>query len=190
MDDVERGGAAGAETSNIDVVMDEDQSRARKDHGPENLARLRRFALNILRANQDKHSTGARSSAPHGTMRSSSFSPRPNAIALPPSVLSALASLRWAMVSVGYDQSQQCFIEYKTYCHPDTLRRARRRSDRQAFEPLRQLPPAPTPTPSAVAMSDYPVASRALPPCNSSRSAPKNQRLRLRLGTVCGKRGS
>jgi predicted transposase YbfD/YdcC len=37
--------------------MDEDQSRARKDHGPENLARLRRFALNILRANQDKHST-------------------------------------------------------------------------------------------------------------------------------------
>jgi hypothetical protein len=133
----------------------------------------------------------AKSSAPHGTMRSySSFSPRPNAIALPPSVLSALASLRWAMVSVGYDQSQQCFIEYKTYCHPDTLRRARRRSDRQAFEPLRQLPPAPTPTPSAVAMSDYPVASRALPPCNSSRSAPKNQRLRLRLGTVCGKRGS
>jgi predicted transposase YbfD/YdcC len=34
--------------------MDEDQSPARKDHGPENLARLRRFALNILRANQDK----------------------------------------------------------------------------------------------------------------------------------------
>jgi predicted transposase YbfD/YdcC len=29
----------------LDVVMDEDQSRARKDHGPENLARLRRFAL-------------------------------------------------------------------------------------------------------------------------------------------------
>ena len=41
----------------LDVVMDEDQARARKDNGPENLARLRRFALNILRANQDKGST-------------------------------------------------------------------------------------------------------------------------------------
>jgi hypothetical protein len=39
----------------LDVVMDEDPGR--KDHGPENLARLRRFALNILRANQDKGST-------------------------------------------------------------------------------------------------------------------------------------
>ena len=41
----------------LDVIMDEDQARARKDHGPENLARLRRFALNILRANKDKGST-------------------------------------------------------------------------------------------------------------------------------------
>jgi predicted transposase YbfD/YdcC len=41
----------------LDVIMGEDQSRARKDNGPENLARLRRFALNILRANQDKGST-------------------------------------------------------------------------------------------------------------------------------------
>ena len=41
----------------LDVVMDEDGSRTRKDHGPENLARLRRFALNLLRANQDKGST-------------------------------------------------------------------------------------------------------------------------------------
>jgi predicted transposase YbfD/YdcC len=41
----------------LDVVMDEDQARARKDHAPENLARLRRFALNILRANEDKGST-------------------------------------------------------------------------------------------------------------------------------------
>lgn len=41
----------------LDVVMDEDGSRARKDHGPENLARLRRFALNLLRANRDKGST-------------------------------------------------------------------------------------------------------------------------------------
>ena len=37
--------------------MDEGQSRARKDNGPENLARLRRFALNIIRANRDKGST-------------------------------------------------------------------------------------------------------------------------------------
>jgi predicted transposase YbfD/YdcC len=41
----------------LDVVMDEDQARARKDHAPENLARLRRFALNIIRANNDKGST-------------------------------------------------------------------------------------------------------------------------------------
>jgi hypothetical protein len=41
----------------LDVVMDEDQARARKDHAPENLARLRRFALNLLRANPDKGST-------------------------------------------------------------------------------------------------------------------------------------
>ncbi len=41
----------------LDVVMDEDGSRARKDHGPENLARLRRCALNLLRANRDQGST-------------------------------------------------------------------------------------------------------------------------------------
>jgi predicted transposase YbfD/YdcC len=41
----------------LDVVMDEDQARARKDHAPENLARLRRFALNLLRANPDRGST-------------------------------------------------------------------------------------------------------------------------------------
>lgn len=41
----------------LDVVMDEDGSRARKDHAPENLARLRRFALNLLRANRDRGST-------------------------------------------------------------------------------------------------------------------------------------
>ena len=41
----------------LDVVMDEDGSRARKDHAPENLARLRRFALNLLRANLDQGST-------------------------------------------------------------------------------------------------------------------------------------
>ncbi len=41
----------------LDVVLDEDRARARKDHAPENLARLRRFALNVLRANPDQGST-------------------------------------------------------------------------------------------------------------------------------------
>jgi predicted transposase YbfD/YdcC len=40
----------------LDVVLDEDLARARKDHAPENLARLRRFALNVLRANRDQGS--------------------------------------------------------------------------------------------------------------------------------------
>lgn len=33
----------------LDVVMGEDHDRARRDHAPENLARLRRLALNLLR---------------------------------------------------------------------------------------------------------------------------------------------
>ena len=33
----------------LDVVLGEDQARARRDHAPENLARLRRLALNLLR---------------------------------------------------------------------------------------------------------------------------------------------
>ena len=37
--------------------MDANQARARKDNGPENLAELRRFARDILRAEQDKGST-------------------------------------------------------------------------------------------------------------------------------------
>jgi predicted transposase YbfD/YdcC len=41
----------------LDVVLDEDRARARKDHAPENLARLRRFALNVLRANRNQGST-------------------------------------------------------------------------------------------------------------------------------------
>ncbi len=40
----------------LDVVMDEDHARNRRDHGPENLALLRRFALNMLRANTAKGS--------------------------------------------------------------------------------------------------------------------------------------
>ena len=41
----------------LDVTMDEDLSRARKDNGAEKLACLRCFALDIIRADQDKPST-------------------------------------------------------------------------------------------------------------------------------------
>jgi predicted transposase YbfD/YdcC len=37
----------------LDVVFDEDGARSRKDYGPENLAVLRRLALNILRSHPD-----------------------------------------------------------------------------------------------------------------------------------------
>lgn len=40
----------------LDVVFDEDRARNRKDHGPENLAILRKLALNILRSHPDKAS--------------------------------------------------------------------------------------------------------------------------------------
>ncbi|HTB01643.1 MAG TPA: ISAs1 family transposase, partial [Bradyrhizobium sp.] len=40
----------------LDVHFAEDANRARKDHAPENLAILRRLALNILRANPDRKS--------------------------------------------------------------------------------------------------------------------------------------
>jgi hypothetical protein len=33
----------------LDVVMDEDQARNRKDHGPQNLALLRKLALNLAK---------------------------------------------------------------------------------------------------------------------------------------------
>ena len=38
----------------LDVQMGEDQSRARMGHAPENLATLRRLALNLLRRDQTK----------------------------------------------------------------------------------------------------------------------------------------
>ncbi len=38
----------------LDVVFDEDGSRTRKDNGPENLAILRRFAINIIRSHPDR----------------------------------------------------------------------------------------------------------------------------------------
>lgn len=40
----------------LDVLMDEDRARNRRDHGPENLALVRRFALNLLRTSPAKGS--------------------------------------------------------------------------------------------------------------------------------------
>jgi len=40
----------------LDVVFDEDRARNRKDHGPENLAILRKLALNLLRSHPHKAS--------------------------------------------------------------------------------------------------------------------------------------
>ena len=40
----------------LDVVFDEDGARNRKDHGPQNIALLRKIALNLLRAHTDKAS--------------------------------------------------------------------------------------------------------------------------------------
>ncbi len=38
----------------LDVTMNEDRQRNRKDHGPENLALMRRLALNIARREPSK----------------------------------------------------------------------------------------------------------------------------------------
>ena len=40
----------------LDVTMDEDRARNRKDHGPENLALLRRLALNLAKLEPSKGS--------------------------------------------------------------------------------------------------------------------------------------
>jgi predicted transposase YbfD/YdcC len=40
----------------LDVSFNEDQSRVRKDHGPENLSRLRRLTANLLQLNNSKKS--------------------------------------------------------------------------------------------------------------------------------------
>jgi predicted transposase YbfD/YdcC len=40
----------------LDVSFNEDQSRVRKDHGPENLSRLRRLTANLLQLNKSKRS--------------------------------------------------------------------------------------------------------------------------------------
>ncbi len=42
----------------LDVVFNEDDARTRKDYGPQNLAVLRRIALDILRAHPDNRSVG------------------------------------------------------------------------------------------------------------------------------------
>jgi predicted transposase YbfD/YdcC len=46
----------------LDVVMNDDKNRARKDHAPENLATLRRLALTILRAHPTAIRCAAKSS--------------------------------------------------------------------------------------------------------------------------------
>lgn len=40
----------------LDVAFDEDRARNRKDHGPQNIALLRKLALNLLRSDPDKAS--------------------------------------------------------------------------------------------------------------------------------------
>ncbi|HWE95201.1 MAG TPA: ISAs1 family transposase, partial [Tepidisphaeraceae bacterium] len=40
----------------LDVSFNEDQSRVRKDHGAENLSRLRRLTANLLQLNKSKSS--------------------------------------------------------------------------------------------------------------------------------------
>jgi hypothetical protein len=40
----------------LDVIFDEDACRVRRDHGPENLALLRRISLNLIRTDTSKGS--------------------------------------------------------------------------------------------------------------------------------------
>ena len=40
----------------LDVTMSEDQARSRKDHGPQNIALLRRLALNLAKLEGSKSS--------------------------------------------------------------------------------------------------------------------------------------
>ncbi len=44
----------------LDVVMDEDRDRTRKDNGPQNLAVLRHMALNVMRKDPKKASLRAK----------------------------------------------------------------------------------------------------------------------------------
>ena len=58
----------------LDVVLNEDRGRARKDNAPENLAVLRRLAINIIRAHPARISMRQKSNAPAGTTPSFSTS--------------------------------------------------------------------------------------------------------------------
>ena len=51
----------------LDVVFDEDHARNRRDNGPENLAILRKLALNILRSHPNRASIRHKSSTLAGT---------------------------------------------------------------------------------------------------------------------------
>jgi predicted transposase YbfD/YdcC len=56
----------------LDVTMNEDQARNRNDNGPENLALLRRLALNLPSSKPPKDQSKASLNAPVGTTLSSS----------------------------------------------------------------------------------------------------------------------
>src|SRR4029077_8884039 len=53
-----------------DVVMDEDQTRNRKDHGPQNLALLRKLALNLAKLDPSKGSMRGKLKQADGTIAS------------------------------------------------------------------------------------------------------------------------
>ncbi|SRR5579885_189538 len=50
----------------LDTAFDEDRARNRKDHGAENLAILRKLALNVLRRSRPPSQSGESGSAPAG----------------------------------------------------------------------------------------------------------------------------
>ncbi len=54
----------------LDVTLNEDAARTRKDNGPQNLATLRKMALNILRTHPDKASIRRKIKKADGTMTS------------------------------------------------------------------------------------------------------------------------
>ena len=58
----------------LDVSFREDQSRVRKDHGPENMALLRKTALQILKQVEDKQSIKVEEKWPVGMMNIYSIS--------------------------------------------------------------------------------------------------------------------
>jgi len=58
----------------LDVAFRDDQSRLRKGHGARNMATVRHFALNLVRAAQDKHSIKSRAKSQAGTRTTSTQS--------------------------------------------------------------------------------------------------------------------